>query len=362
MKKILCLIDALGMGGAERQMIGLALLLKQRGYRVTLLTYYARNSYEELVQGYGLRWVTLQVKPSPLSKLMSVRRHIMEDGGYDCVIAYKTGPNIISCLLRLMGMKFRLIVSERDTTQHIRRREKIQFWLYRMADYVVPNSQSQANFIAAHFPWLKQKTIVITNFTDTNHFAANYTEKGAMVKILTTARVAKQKNVLRYLDAVDLLRKRGVKNVHFDWYGDVQTGEEAYGEEVFKKVKEKRLEDIISFHPATPKILEHYQQCDIFCLPSNYEGFPNVVCEAMSCGKPILCSRVCDNPYIIREDENALMFDNTNMEDMADKIKAMCEKSQEELSRWGHRSREIAETLFSMDAFVGKYIKLIENS
>ena len=82
----------------------------------------------------------------------------------------------------------------------------------------------------------------------------------------------------------------------------------------------------------------------------------------MSCGKPILCSRVCDNPYIVREGENALMFDNTSIEDMADKIKAMCEKSQEELSRWGYRSREMAEALFSMDAFVEKYIKLIENS
>lgn len=362
MKKILCLIDALGMGGAERQIIGLALLLKQRGYRVTLLTYNDHNSYVELVQRYGLSSMTLQVKPSPLSKLMAVRHHIMEDGGYDCVITYKTGPNIIGCLLRLMGMRFQLIVSERNTTQHIGRMEKIRFRLYRKADYVVPNSQSQANFIVEHFPWLKQKTIVITNFTDTNHFAANYTKKGDMVKILTTARVAKQKNVLRYLDAVDLLRKRGVKNVHFDWYGDVQKGEETYSEEVFNKVKEMRLEDIISFHPATPKILEHYQQCDIFCLPSNYEGFPNVICEAMSCGKPILCSRVCDNPYIIREGENALMFDNTNIEEMADKIKAMCEKSQEELSRWGHRSREMAERLFSMDAFVEKYIKLIENS
>lgn len=362
MKKILCLIDALGMGGAERQMIGLALLLKLRGYRVTLLTYNDHNSYVELVQRCGLSSMTLKVKSSPLSKLMAVRHYIMENGGYDCVIAYKTGPNIIGCLLRLMGMKFRLIVSERNTTQRIRRMEKILFGLYRKADYVVPNSQSQANFIAEHFPWLKQKTIVITNFTDTKHFAANYTEKGDMVKILTTARVAEQKNILRFLDAVGLLRKRGVKNVHFDWYGNVQSGEETYGEEVFRKVKEMNLEDMITFHPATPKILEHYQQCDIFCLPSNYEGFPNVICEAMSCGKPVVCSRICDNPYIVKEGENALMFDHTNVEDMADKIMAMCEKSQEELSRWGHRSREIAEELFSMDAFVEKYIKLIENS
>lgn len=361
MKKILCLIDALGLGGAERQMIGLALLLKQRGYQVDLVTYHDHDFYAELVQRYGIESMTLHAGNSSFSKLMAVCRHIKKSGGYDWMIAYKTGPSIIGCLLRLMGMKFRLIVSERNTTQHIHRKEMIRFRLYCKADYVVPNSQSQTNYIKAHFPWLKNKTIAITNFTDTNHFAVKYTVAGDKLRVLTTARVARQKNILRYLDAIGLLRKRGVMKVHFDWYGDVQSGEEAYGEEVFRKVKEMNLEDMITFHPATPKILEHYQQCDIFCLPSNYEGFPNVICEAMSCGKPVVCSRICDNPYIVKEGENALMFDHTNVEDMADKIMAMCEKSQEELSRWGHRSREIAEELFSMDAFVEKYIKLIEN-
>ena len=360
-KKILCLIDTLGMGGgAERQMMGLALLLKQRGYQVKLVVYYDHYYDKELALQYGLEIMRLQVKDSPLSKLMAVYRHIKINEGYDWIITYKTGPNIIGCLLRLMGIKFRLIVSERNTTQNIRWKEKIQFGLYRKADYVVPNSQSQADFINKHFPWLKDKTQVITNFTDTQHFAAHYTKKYDKVNIMTTARVAEQKNTMRYLDAIDLLKKRELKNIHFDWYGDVQTGEEIYGIKVFQKVKDMGLEDMITFHPATPNILEHYQACDVFCLPSNYEGFPNVICEAMSCGKPIVCSRVCDNPYIVKEGENALMFDNTSVKDMADKLQVMCQKTSEELNRWGHRSREMAEELFSMDAFVDKYIKLIE--
>ena len=34
MKKILLLIDALGAGGAQRQIVGLAILLKNKGYEV----------------------------------------------------------------------------------------------------------------------------------------------------------------------------------------------------------------------------------------------------------------------------------------------------------------------------------------
>ncbi len=359
MKKILCLIDGFTLGGAERQLIGLAALLRDKGYEVDLACYYKEIFYKQLIDDYGLNCFTLKVRNSPLSKLLACRK-LIKERNYDWVIAYKTGPNLISCLLKLLGLKFNLIVSERNTTQYIRFKDIIQFQLYRKADYVVPNSNSQALFIKEHYSWLKKKTIPITNFTDTTHFSAYYVTEGVAIKVLTTARVAKQKNIIRYLEAIDELRKRGITDVHFDWYGDVQSGQEEYGDFVLKKRKELGLEDWIEFHPATYSVLEKYQQCDIFCLPSNYEGFPNVVCEAMSCGKPIACSRVCDNPYIVKEGENALMFDNTNVKDIADKLEQICSMSKDDLCKWGHRSREIAEEILSMDAFVNKYIKLIE--
>ena len=48
---------------------------------------------------------------------------------------------------------------------------------------------------------------------------------------------------------------------------------------------------------------------------------------------------------------------------MAVAAMASCEPQMPEEKRlaWGHKSREIAETLFSKEAFVQKYIKLIEN-
>lgn len=359
MKKVLCLIDRLGFGGAERQMIGLAVLLKQLSYDVDLVTYDDHNFKSEDITSNHLNVIKISTSDNKWSKLIAIK-NLIKSRKYECVVAYKTGPNAIGCILKLMDMKFRLIVSERNTTQHIGLRERVLFQLYRKADYVVPNSQSQVIFLRKNCPWLKHKTLPITNFTDTNHFVAKYTKAGQIIKILTTARVAKQKNVLRYLDAIALLRDRSILNVHFDWFGGVQPGQEAYGEEVFNKVKELRLEDMITFHPATTKILEHYQACDVFCLPSNYEGFPNVICEAMSCGKPIVCSRVCDNPYIVKEGENSLLFDQTSIEDMADKLQQICSMKQDELSKWGHRSRKIAEELLSMDVFVNKYISLIE--
>ena len=45
MKKILCLVDSLGYGGAQRQLSGLAILLKSKGYNVKVLSYYNIHFY-----------------------------------------------------------------------------------------------------------------------------------------------------------------------------------------------------------------------------------------------------------------------------------------------------------------------------
>lgn len=362
MKKILCLIDTISFGGgAERQMIGLGKLLHERGYKVDIFAYHNQDAYDELHQNTNITTTSLDVKNNKWSKLLAVKRHIVNMGGYDWVIAYKDGPAIISCLLKLMGGKFRLIVSERNTNQLITHRDQIKFYLYRFANYVVPNSYSQANFIKNHFPKLENKIATITNFTDTSHFSPAESPLNDKLTILTVARIASQKNILNYLKAIYLLKQIGVANkIHFKWFGNIQSGEESYAEICFKKITELGLEDMIDFYPAEKGIVKQYQSCDIFCLPSNYEGFPNVVCEAMSCGKPILCSRVCDNPQIVQENVNGLLFDPSDVNSIYTTIMRMIEMPQSKLCEWGKNSRSISEALFSTSAFVQKYIDLIE--
>lgn len=361
-KKILCLIDTLGMGGAERQMIGVALFLKQKGYKVDLVTYYGHDFYAGLVEKYGLKSVTLHVKDNKWSKLQAVKRYIKASGGYDWVIAYKTGPAVIACMLKMLGAKFHLIVSERNTNQSISRGDKQKFFFYRWADYVVPNAYSQELFIKQNFKSLSSKIVTITNFTDTEHFNPVAFIANKKINIMTAARVAKQKNIQNYLEAIKRLKEEGyASRVHFDWYGDVQPGEEMYGDTCYRSRVELGVEDMIDFHPATRNIVTHYQSCDIFCLPSIYEGFPNVVCEAMSCGKPIVCSRVCDNPHIVQENVNGLFFNPEDVNSIYKGLKQMIEMSMDERMKYGIKSREIAETLFSKEAFVQKYIRLVES-
>ena len=359
MKKILCLIDRLSFGGAERQLIGLAILLKQKGYDVEMATYHDFNFTTEDLETNSIRLHRISQKGNPLTKLLAVRSLISKQK-YDVVIAFKSGVTMLASILKMLGGQFRLIVSERNTTQALTKRERLKFWLYRYADVIVPNSYSQEEFIKDYYPTLSNKTVTITNFTDTTLFSPSDCSKpNSKLQILTVARVATQKNVIRYIEAAKKVRDAGL-NVVFHWFGNVQILQDDYARQCQERVKELGIADVFEFKPATNNILSEYQKCDIFCLPSLYEGYPNVVCEAMSCGKPILCSRVCDNPHIVEDDANGMMFNPVDEDEMARIIIKMCKLSEEQRAAMGKRSREIAEEKFSSKAFVEKYTQLIE--
>jgi len=47
---------------------------------------------------------------------------------------------------------------------------------------------------------------------------------------------------------------------------------------------------------------------DAFVHPSFYEGMPNVVCEALAAGLPVLVSDVCDHPLLVEKGVQGFLF------------------------------------------------------
>ena len=146
MKKILCLIDGLGSGGAQRQIVGLANLLKNIGYDVSIACYHQVYFYEEWIVSHQIPLIKLHPNPNRLSKYLSIR-NLQKKERFDVIIAYLDGPTVISCLLKCLQGGFKLLVSERNVTQNLCLSEKLKFLVYRFADSIIPNSYSQQDFI-----------------------------------------------------------------------------------------------------------------------------------------------------------------------------------------------------------------------
>ena len=60
MKRILCLIDSLGPGGAQRQLVGLAVFLKEQGYNVSVVCYDENSFYVDMLLSHDVQYVYLE--------------------------------------------------------------------------------------------------------------------------------------------------------------------------------------------------------------------------------------------------------------------------------------------------------------
>lgn len=358
MKKILCLIDSLGAGGAQRQMVGLATLLKEKNYEVTVAIYHENLFYAESLQQVGVPLIYLKKAEQHITRLFQISSFIRKQDP-DVVISYLDTPNICSCFSKIFNKHHKLIVSERNTTQHTGFKDIIRFNMYRFADVVVPNSYSQVDYINKTFPFLSDKTVTIPNFVDLEYFLPPPKHKRrTLPEVMIVASVRESKNTLGFIDAVDVLRKKGCC-CHISWYG-LNKPYNDYINRCIKKIKYLGLNDWIELQEKTQRIKEHYQDADYFCLPSFYEGTPNVIGEAMACGLPLICSNVCDNARYVEENVNGFLFDPQKAESIALAFERAFALKEYEYEQFCSISRKKAEEKLSKDVFINSYIKVIE--
>ena len=353
--KILCLIESLGSGGAERQLTGLAVMLRNVGHEVMVVTYYPQDFYRKSLDEAGVTYYYAKGAERKCKRIWIISK-VLKRFAPDVCIAYLTTPSIIACILKILGQKGKLIVSERNTNQKNSLSDFFRFTLFGLAaDYIVPNSYMQYNFIKEHYPNLIKNVKVITNFVDTDIFKPSKIKRERDNTILCVGRVFPQKNVLMFIEAIKELKKKRL-DFKVKWYG-LDEGE--YAESCKRKVEEFGLDNEFVFCGATNNIKEQYLLADFLCLPSLYEGFPNVVCEAMSCGLPVVCSKVCDNPKLIEDSQNGFLFDPNNTYDMADKLNILLNLPDDEYRKMQERNRGKALELFSKEGFINKYLNLI---
>ena len=358
MKKILLITEGLGSGGAERQICGLAVMLTKAGFPCRLITYVKKQFYEPYLRQHGVDYKFVPELWDKKTRIFKAARYVRQYKP-DVVISFLPSVNKTMCLAKLF-FKTKLVVSERNNNTCITRGDKIQFNLYRMADAIVPNSNSQGKFISNNFPFLSKKVHPIINFVDVNRFTPSVTPvRNENLRVVTVARYAHQKNVLTYLKAVRMVKDMGL-NLHFDWYGDKKCYATYYAE-IEKEYQQLDIADYMTLHNPNQKIEEEYRKADIFCLPSLFEGYPNVVAEAMSCELPILCSNVYENPYIVEEGVNGFLFNPESVEEIANAIKKMAELTPEERHDMGMRTRQLCLQRNTEEAFLKSYVELIDS-
>lgn len=156
---------------------------------------------------------------------------------------------------------------------------------------------------------------VVYNGVDAAAFRAINVRQLRQPSISTTARLIKTKRVDVLIKAVSILKKD---------YPDILLTINGEGEEeqrLRQLVSKLNLERNVVFKGRIGKfedVLRLRKRHQVFCLPSEVEGFGMVVVEAMALGVPVVCA---DIP-VLREitGKSALLFKPGDAEDLADKL------------------------------------------
>lgn len=358
MCKILLFTDCLGAGGAQRQLVGLAIMLKEKGYDVKVSTYYNIDFYKKRLDDADVINELIPGADNTKMRFWAVKNYFKKERP-DWVIAYQETPSLVACVAKLLGCKFKLLVSERNTTQEVGMNERIRFFLYHWADAIVPNSYSQENYLAERHPWMSAKLKTITNFVDVEEFRPIHHQRRPIPEILIAASIWTSKNTLGLIRSLRLLKDQGIK-CHVSWYGKSELNID-YFNQCFALIKELNVEEYIDLLPKTNEIHKKYQDADYFCLPSFYEGTPNVLCEAISCGLPAVVSNVCDNAIYAQAGRNAQLFNPNDHTEIAEQIQKMLLQTDEEYQRYRIASREIAINKLSSETFISKYLQILRS-
>ena len=98
---------------------------------------------------------------------------------------------------------------------------------------------------------------------------------------------------------------------------------------------------------------------DLFVLPSLAEGISNTILEAMSCGVPVVATRVGGNAELVAEGSTGMLVPSDDAGAMADAIVSHA-IDRDRAKRQGEDARALAVSRFSIDMMVAHYTELYD--
>lgn len=363
MKRILFLSPNIGKngGGAERQIVNVACLLKKKGYSVEFLCYYEGNFYINNLNKNNIK-VNWDIQSNSLKRMLSVRSFIRKNR-FDVVISFLETPNFLNCFSSIGGKTWKVIIGERSANELFltTKKGKIFSWFHNFADYIVCNSENARILRENHYPSFKRKLKVIYNNVIVNDIKSIYIpKKEGKINIIILASYQYLKNPIGLINAVSTMSEDERNRFNINWYGNpCRTMSDCYNHSILK-IKEHKLENVLHFNEQTDIAYEKIKQSDVVALFSRIEGLPNTICEGMKMGKPIIMSKVSDYATLV-DDSNGFLCDWDNAESIKTALLQMATLSEEELIEKGKNSKKKADTLFSEETITNHWIEVVEN-
>lgn len=172
-------------------------------------------------------------------------------------------------------------------------------YLFRRSRYVVSLGGKLTTIIASRLKNSDKTVAVIPNGVEPKERGVKRAD--AKLRVLFVSRFASNKGIGTLFQAIEALSSMGVVDAfEFHLIGKGPLYEQYLNQNTFPQV-------YIHGFVSDEALQDHYRQCDIFVLPTWFEGMPTVVLEAMSHGKPAIVSDVGAAAELVNDDNGYLL-------------------------------------------------------
>jgi glycosyltransferase involved in cell wall biosynthesis len=361
--RLTLIIDALAGGGAQRVMTAMANYWANKDWEITILTwddgteppFYKLNPrvchIPLNIAGHSLNaWAALRNNRYRVAVLRSAVRKSRPD----CVISFIDQTNVLT-LLATRGLGIPVIVEEHidvGSTSLGKPWRVLRALTYPYASKVVAVTERGLNGLP---PRLRSGSIVIPNPVAP---LPNGIDRGATAPLIrrpaaiSIGRLVPQKGFDLLLLAFVRLKDR-----HKDW-NLVIIGEGPQRQSLLALSRELGIADRVMLTGQVTNPEDYFTQGDLFIMASRYEGFPMALCEAMTCGLPVVSTDCPSGPReIIRDGVDGVLVPNEDVPALAAAMDRLMSNASER-KRLAARAPEITER-FSVARVMNMWEQLV---
>ena len=367
--RLMLVIYSLARGGAERVMSTLANAWAAQGYEVTIVTLDSqdRDAYPLDPQ---VRRVALGMAASPRNVWQILRNNLRR--AYilraavkrlrpDAVVSFTANVNTLS-LLALLGLRTPVLVSERTDPSQVELgwwRGRLRRISYPRAAAVIVQTHKVLDDMRRQFPGARLAVIpnpVSRTDQDSEHGSPDLNELIGIpvgVKIIAgMGRLGPEKGFDLLIDAF-----RRVSSAYPDWQL-VILGNGPARPELETQIAAAGLGGKVHLPGQVLAARKYLGQAEIFVLSSRFEGFPNVMVEAMACGRAVVSFDCPSGPgEIIRSGQDGLLVPAEDVEELADTMRALMDNPSLR-AELGRNARQAVER-FSIEQIMARWNQLL---
>jgi glycosyltransferase involved in cell wall biosynthesis len=353
-KNILQLVNGFGVGGGELKLLELVKRLDKKKYNITIVSVGQGGDLERQFRELG-HPVYILYKSGGFDMTLPFKlAKIMKQHKVDLMMSTLFYADIIGALATLFYIP-KIFISWEVITGQLKWYQKLAYkTLSFRFDMVAAVSNSIHHFIKKERGQNPEKITTIYYGVDLTKYSPVQKPPNKEIVFGTVARLVFQKGHTYLLDAIKSTNEK-FPNARWKFVGG------GYMEnELKEKTTQLGLLDVVEFLGNSENIPEQLQAFDVFVLPSLWEGFPNVLLEAMASGLPVIATSVEGTVELVVDATTGLLVpkkDPTSLYLAMEKILY----NPNLIMEFGNEGRKRVEENFSVEKQVNEFEELYDS-